>query len=151
MQTWCHPMSNPWVGLLTLNNETSLSSQRQHQWWFCWHMERSHSCEPCSHKLCNWFELNILSNQYFRRGDAAIYALVVSKNLNVVWCEARMHLFVRITKINRINRMKSPRNNAKQSVTHTPWRSITPFSRCVTALADAFNGSSESLWLCGSV
>lgn len=91
VQIWCHPTSNPWAAPLTWNNGTSLSLQRQHQWWFHWHMERSHICKPCSQELCNWFELNILSKQHFKRQLSQFRAGCLKKNKKIFsyltrWC-----------------------------------------------------------------
>lgn len=132
MQIWCHPTSNPWAAPLTLNNETSLSPQRQHQWWFYWHMERSHSCEPCGQKLqLIWIKYVIKPT--FEGGDAAISALAASKIEMLSDATSGCIYLFKLPKIKRVNRTKSQRNNSKRGPHRPPWGHVTPFSRCVTA------------------
>lgn len=54
------PGAAPWK----VNNETTQRTPWQHQWWFYWHIGRSHSCKPCGQKLYNLFRC-IISNQKF--------------------------------------------------------------------------------------
>lgn len=146
VQIWCHPTSNPWAAPLTLNNETSLSPRRQHQWWFYWHMERSHSWEPCGQKL-QLIWIKYIIKPTFEEATLPFLPWLFQKSQ----CCLMRHqgAFICSNYQNKASKLdKIPKERQEETPTSpSPRTHLWPVCH---GLADAFNGSYESLWFCGS-